>query len=135
MDAFEDSWRDEELRLQLAGPADTVGVARSAVARFAAPRVPRDREFDLALIVSEVVTNAIRHGSAGGPIELRAVATRDRLRVDVTDGGAGLALPVKAKEAGESGGFGLFLVEQLARRWGLVRQKQTTRVWFEFDLA
>ena len=135
MAAIEDSWGEEELRLQLDGHADTVGVARSAVAGFAAARVPRGREFDLALIVSEVVTNAIRHGSPGGLIELRAVATHDRLRVDVTDGGSGLALPVKAKDPSEGGGFGLFLVEQLARRWGLVRQKQTTRVWFEFDLA
>jgi hypothetical protein len=32
-----------------------------------------------------------------------------------------------------NGGFGLFLVEQLTRRWGMTRENHRTRVWFEFD--
>ena len=32
-----------------------------------------------------------------------------------------------------TGGYGLFLVERLTRRWGMTREAQRTRVWFEFD--
>ena len=31
------------------------------------------------------------------------------------------------------GGFGLFFVEQLTRRWGVTRENRRTRVWFELD--
>ena len=86
-------------------------------------------------VVSEVVTNAIRHGPVRGSIELLAVKRDDHLRVEVTDAGPGLAPRPRATESELGGGFGLFLVEQLARRWGLVRQRNTTRVWFEFELG
>jgi hypothetical protein len=33
----------------------------------------------------------------------------------------------------ENGGFGLFIVEQLTRRWGMTREKRRGRVWCEFD--
>jgi hypothetical protein len=33
----------------------------------------------------------------------------------------------------ENGGFGLFIVERLTRRWGVTREDRRTRVWFEFD--
>jgi hypothetical protein len=32
-------------------------------------------------------------------------------------------------------GYGLFLVEQLTRRWGMTREDGRTRVWFELDYA
>ena len=53
------------------------------------------------------------------------------LCVRVTDGGTGL-LPQPGAMATEPGaGYGLFLVEQLTRRWGMTREDERTRVWLE----
>ena len=123
-----------EVELRLSAHPDSVAAARRHIATLAAAFVPRDRQSDLTLVVSEVVSNAIRHGAEGSTIELRAVPGDDHLRVEVTDAGPGLAPRPRATEPSEGGGFGLFLVDQLVRRWGLVRQRGTTRVWFEFDL-
>jgi anti-sigma regulatory factor (Ser/Thr protein kinase) len=86
-------------------------------------------------VVSEVVTNAIVHGDPGGVIEVRASRAADALRIEVTDRGPGLASSPRSTTSAPEGGFGLFLVEQLSRRWGLVRHSATTRVWFEFEAA
>jgi anti-sigma regulatory factor (Ser/Thr protein kinase) len=123
---------EPHLRLTLKGDVAAVGEARGAVAAFASNRVRRERQYELALAVSEVVTNALRHGAPGEPIDLLARAGNDHLRVEVTDAGSGLAPRPRALESDGGGGFGLFLIEQLARRWGVVRQTNTTRVWFEF---
>lgn len=123
-----------ELRLALQGRADAVGEARKAVASFTAERVPSSRAYELLLAVSEIVTNAVLHGPADAPIQLLARTSDDHLRVDVTDSGEGFVSRPGALDSDREGGYGLFLVERLARRWGVVRQRSTTRVWFEFDL-
>ena len=133
-----DAKRDEsadELLLQLPNRPDAPSVARRAVARHAKRYLSAAAQSDLALAVSEVVTNAIRYGGEATTIELRARRTGEALRVEVTDAGAGLVPQPRATESSPDGGFGLFLVEQLARRWGLVRHLGTTRVWFEFELT
>jgi anti-sigma regulatory factor (Ser/Thr protein kinase) len=122
-----------ELRLILEARPDAVGRARKAVTEFAELTLPGHRAADLALVVSEIVTNAIRHGRAEGAIELRAVSSDEHLRVEVTDTGAGPASAPRSTESSPEGGFGLFLVEHLSHRWGLVRHAATTRVWFEFQ--
>jgi hypothetical protein len=53
--------------------------------------------------------------------------------VQVTDEGAGLVPTPGAMASDENGGFGLFIVERLTRRWGVTRENRHTRVWFEFD--
>ena len=53
--------------------------------------------------------------------------------MQVTDDGPGFVPLPGAMASDENGGFGLFLVEQLTRRWGVTREKSRTRVWFEFD--
>jgi len=108
-------------------------VARRELSRFAAGDLTDAQLQDAALLVSEVVTNAIVHGGEGAAFELRARLADDRLRVEVTNSGPGLAPEPRATEQSPDGGFGLFLVERLARRWGLVRHLGTTRVWFELE--
>ena len=41
----------------------------------------------------------------------------------------------RASTPDADGGFGLFLIERLTRRWGLTREDDNTRVWFEFDFS
>ena len=92
-----------------------------------------DQAQDLRLIVSELVTNALRHGADGERIDLAVTPKPEFLCVQVTDDGPGLAPRPRALESEEEGGFGLFFVEQLARRWGVTRENRRTRVWFELD--
>lgn len=82
------------------------------------------------LLVSELVTNVIRHTEAGEG-ELRLQEDDRRLRVEVEDRGPGVPdTPVNPnRRAGR--GFGLALVEHFADRWG-VRGRNC--VWFEMDL-
>ncbi|WP_243640177.1 SpoIIE family protein phosphatase [Streptacidiphilus pinicola] len=66
------------------------------------------------LLVSELVTNAIRH--ATGPVELRLL--RDRgLICEVADGSS-VSPRLRRARSEDEGGRGLFLVAQLAERWG-----------------
>jgi anti-sigma regulatory factor (Ser/Thr protein kinase) len=86
------------------------------------------------LLVSELVTNAVRHvNRSTQPIELAVRIGDGAIRVEVGDGGAGFK-PGKPKPRGADGGFGLFLVERRASRWG-VDTHDGTRVWFELDLG
>jgi anti-sigma regulatory factor (Ser/Thr protein kinase) len=88
--------------------------------------------FELA--VTEVVSNAVRHGG-GESIRLAVTPKDGYMCVQVTDAGAGLVPKPGALEADDHGGFGLFIVEQLTRRWGVTREDNKTRVWFELDFA
>ena len=92
-----------------------------------------DQAQNLRLIISELVTNALRHGADGERIDLAVTPKPEFLCVQVTDDGPGLAPRPRALESEEEGGFGLFFVEQLARRWGVTREDRRTRVWFELD--
>lgn len=106
---------------------------RHRVLEAATPFVDPDRHGDLRLVISEVVSNAVRHGSPGDVIEVAVTPKEDYLCVQVTDCGAGLAPRPRAIVPDEHGGWGLFLIEQLTRRWGMTRENRQTRVWFELD--
>ncbi|GAB3111647.1 SpoIIE family protein phosphatase [Streptomyces calidiresistens] len=82
------------------------------------------------LLVSEVVTNAVRY--AERPVTLRLLRSGS-LRCEVGDDVPLLPRPRRA-EPDEEGGRGLFLVEELARTWGATRLGTGKLVWFEMDL-
>jgi len=92
-----------------------------------------DQAANLRLIISELVTNALRHAADSARIDVAVTPKPEFLCVQVTDDGPGLAPRPRALETEEEGGFGLFFVEQLARRWGVTRENRRTRVWFELD--
>lgn len=86
----------------------------------------------LLLLTSELVNNAVRHGGAGKD-ELIGVAvwsTRDGVGVEISDAGPGFTPGERHDPLDEPGGWGLVLVERMAERWGVVRDRRT-RVWFE----
>jgi anti-sigma regulatory factor (Ser/Thr protein kinase) len=121
----------EELTLD-AIPA-AVSEARKWALRVASGRLAPEQVENLQLVMSEVVTNALVHGAPGERIDL-AVTPKERfLCVQVSDDGPGLAPRPRATEPDDHGGFGLFFVEQLTRRWGVTRENRRTRVWFELD--
>jgi anti-sigma regulatory factor (Ser/Thr protein kinase) len=106
--------------------------ARERVVELAEPFVEESRIADLRLVISEVITNAVRHGGSGEML-VAVTPKPGYLCVQVTDTGDGFAPRPRAFEPDDDGGFGLFLVERLTRRWGLTREDDNTRVWFEFD--
>jgi PAS domain S-box-containing protein len=112
--------------------AETVTEARRELERLLARLRPACVD-TLRLLVSEVVTNAIRHGpkEAGATIELSMGFEDDRVRVEVEDSGMGFFPPGDPAADGTSG-WGLYLVDQLADRWGII-SRGPTRVWFELD--
>lgn len=101
--------------------------ARLAIQAHAGDLGPHAR--DVELLVSELVTNAVRHGEA--PLSLDLRREEDVLRVEVHDGGTGPGSRVRTGDRG--GGFGLRLVDRIATHWGV--ERGSTHVWFELDLA
>jgi anti-sigma regulatory factor (Ser/Thr protein kinase) len=112
--------------------ADSVPVARRAAAKAARRWLPADQAPSLALMVSEVVTNALMHGGGDRDVELRVSERDEVVRVEVCDHGDGFVPQPSALDNDREGGYGLYLVEQLADRWGWWRDDATT-VWFEVD--
>jgi anti-sigma regulatory factor (Ser/Thr protein kinase) len=91
---------------------------------------------DVRLLVSEVVTNAVRHARSprGARIGLAVSVVGSAVRAEVSDGGSGFEPAARTKAQDEVGGWGLHLVDRLAARWGVDRGS-ATRVWFEVDAA
>jgi anti-sigma regulatory factor (Ser/Thr protein kinase) len=120
-------------RLELSLPPEpaSVGEARSRVLEALGPGLADGQVETLRLLVSEVVTNAVRHGGAMAPVELR-VAWNAEIRVEVIDRGDGFMSHPRTATLGEPGGFGLYLVGRLASRWG-VESNGATRVWFVLE--
>ena len=126
--------RGIELDLQLHAGATAPSYARALVGGLR-DRVPEDVLDDLVLLVSEVVTNCVRHAGLGpaDAIRLHVRATSESVRLDVVDLGRGFDMPEAAvPDPREPGGWGLYIVDQLADRWGVERSKGS-RVWFEID--
>jgi anti-sigma regulatory factor (Ser/Thr protein kinase) len=89
----------------------------------------QDRLHTAKLLTSELVTNAVVHGS--GQITLRAGLDSDRLVVEVIDEGSGFEHDVRQQDFDQLGGLGLHIVDAAASRWGV--REGTTHVWFELE--
>jgi anti-sigma regulatory factor (Ser/Thr protein kinase) len=105
--------------------------ARQAVEVALAGRLAQDRLAELRLLVSELVTNAVRHGlDRRGAVELTLRLAGRCVRVEVADGGAGFTPPTGEHDPEDPGGWGLVVVDELVDRWG-IDAAGGTRVWFE----
>jgi anti-sigma regulatory factor (Ser/Thr protein kinase) len=118
--------------LTLELPANTHAPARAReLVREAAhlTGVADDERWRVEMIVTELVSNAVRHGP-GGPVELALESGGSGMRGEVADPGPGIHyLKLERRRATEEGGRGLFLVDALSDSWGLA--EDTSRVWFE----
>jgi anti-sigma regulatory factor (Ser/Thr protein kinase) len=91
---------------------------------------------DADLLLTELVTNAVRHShaSCGQPISLVLELWPTGLRMAVTDPGPGFEWRQRAgDQPAEEGGYGLVLVDRIAQRWGIQRTSGRSTVWFELD--
>jgi anti-sigma regulatory factor (Ser/Thr protein kinase) len=122
-----------ELSTSFAGGPYAAVAARRALGGLRG-QVSRERLEDVCLLVSELVTNGVRHAGADEDedIDLAVVRHGNRLRVQVTDRGPGFdGRPRPRNRIDQTGGWGLFLVERLADRWGVHREGSANVVWFE----
>jgi len=88
---------------------------------------------DVLLLVSELVTNAVRHAGAGPerPLQVQLQHGPRWVVVAVTDEGSGFTWCPSPSAGNEPGGWGLFLVDQIADRWGVERTTSGNCVWFK----
>lgn len=119
-----------ELARSLPARGEALAAAREMVESIEELSTPvRD---DLALLVTELVGNSLRHAGLGpdDAVRVRVVRQRGSVRVEVIDPGPGFS-PVRERPGRrQTSGRGLYLVEQVADRWGLERGGETC-VWFE----
>ncbi len=120
----------------LRGTVEAGGLARRAIAA-GDPTLPPSARDDVLLLVTELVTNAVRHGG-GVPdrsIELDIQREDGYVRVRVVDPGTDFARPESPSHGDSSGGWGLFLVDRIAERWGVCPAPSGTCVWFELSVG
>jgi anti-sigma regulatory factor (Ser/Thr protein kinase) len=127
-----------EVEFTVPAAPTAAGEARRALA--SARLVEADREPTLLLLVSELVSNSVRHAglSEAERIRLRARLREDCARVEVCDAGRSGSIPDRREpgvQALEPGGLGLVLVDEMADRWGVRREADETCVWFELACA
>jgi anti-sigma regulatory factor (Ser/Thr protein kinase) len=97
-----------------------------------APAVDAGLLRDAQLLVSEVVTNSVKHSGSDEPIRLRVWARSSGLKVEIADGGFGFDAETADSCDDAEGGRGLMIVNALADRWGVIRDARA-RVWFELS--
>jgi anti-sigma regulatory factor (Ser/Thr protein kinase) len=118
------------LQMRMRPGPEAAGEGRHALDRLAGV-VDSDQLDTLRLLVTELITNAVRHGGCAEWIELDVAIYRNSVRGEVLDCGSGFEPPAEPQpHPDRPGGWGLCLVDQLADRWG-VALDDATRVWFE----
>jgi serine phosphatase RsbU (regulator of sigma subunit)/anti-sigma regulatory factor (Ser/Thr protein kinase) len=119
------------LRLTLPGGTQAPREARTALRAALAGRVDGTLCSDLLLIVSELATNAVRHGGATTPeqtLEVHLALVDGGVRLEVVDPGPGFDPGGHGPR--HDGGYGLHLLGRVAARWGVAGSSPTT-VWAE----
>ena len=120
------------MRLALPPDVPTVRLARQATRDTLAAWQLSHLEDAAVLLVSELVTNAVRHARDTGAIGLELASVGTGLRMEVQDGDPHWRLKPSSADDDESG-FGFVLVDSLAGRWGIRRVSAGKAVWVELD--
>jgi anti-sigma regulatory factor (Ser/Thr protein kinase) len=121
------------LHMQLKSGAQAACEGRHCLDRLEGS-IGEDQLGELRLLVTELVTNSVRHGAGDNSwITLDIEIYANNVRATVTDGGPGFDPPhTPLPHFDRPGGWGLCLIDRMADRWGVDRNGQTT-VWFELD--
>lgn len=120
---------DDGITLHLRGGPEAAARARRGLSKLRADIDPPLME-TLRLLVTELVSNSVRHARAD-TVVLRVLVGRGTVLTEVSDEGPGFD-PADAGSPGtDDNGWGLFLVERLADRWGVSQDPEATKVWFE----
>ncbi len=92
-------------------------------------RIPESALDSIEMMVSELATNCVLH--AATEFEICVFHLGDALRVEVTDSGSGVPVPLRP-DADRLGGRGLLIVAELSDQWGIIQRPGETgkTVWF-----
>ncbi len=124
----------EPLRFEFTVPAHpmSLGFVRRAMYTLGDVCGPEVAE-TLALVFSELMTNAIRHSGVpeNDPLEVVLEIGGPRVRGSVSDRGTGFEPRAVRPPPGAEGGYGLRIVDRIAKRWGTDNNAMSTTVWFE----
>jgi anti-sigma regulatory factor (Ser/Thr protein kinase) len=125
------------LRMRLGSGPDAAAEARRAIARLRADLDPPLME-TLRLLVTELVTNSVRHTECDA-LTLRIAIGKSAVITEVADEGPSFDIEALTGADGRGRdpdtGWGLFLVQRLARNWGVKEEGRSKRVWFELGRA
>jgi anti-sigma regulatory factor (Ser/Thr protein kinase) len=125
------------LRMRLGSGPDAAAEARRAIAQLRADLDPPLME-TLRLLVTELVTNSVRHTDCDA-LTLKIAIGKSAVLTEVADDGPTFDAAPFEVETVESHdpafGWGLFLVQRLARNWGVKEDDSSKRVWFELGRA
>jgi anti-sigma regulatory factor (Ser/Thr protein kinase) len=121
------------IELELRPSPAAISLARRAVDQLAGA-APDPLIDNVRLLVSELITNSVRHAGLrdDARIGLRIYLGDGVLRGEITDPGPGFVPREQVLTISQQSGWGLYLVDQIADRWGVERDG-VTRVWFEID--
>ena len=128
----------ERLEVVLAADVQAPGAARSIVARHLGGVVAPSVLDSAQLLISELVTNSVRHSgaAAGEPLLVRVCVGQSVCRLEVEDRGRDGVIAPGPMDRVNGGGMGLNLVQMLSERWGLERVfAGGTRVWVQLACA
>ena len=114
-----------EITLKVESDVEAPRLSRSYLKEFKNDLEPRFN--DVALVLSELVTNSVRHGDGNDEISVGLETSEENIRVEVTDHG-----PCFAKDDPRNGGMGLDIVDKIADRWGVENNGMCT-VWVEIS--
>jgi anti-sigma regulatory factor (Ser/Thr protein kinase) len=120
---------EDGISLRLHGAPGAAGQARQALAKLRGDIDPPLME-TLRLLVTELVTNSVKHAEADSVV-LKVLVGRSAVWTEVTDEGPGFDPAETGTPRQNRSGWGLFLVERLAHRWGVHHEGRATKVWFE----
>jgi anti-sigma regulatory factor (Ser/Thr protein kinase) len=123
----------DALKMRLGSGPEAAATARSAIAELRADLDPPLVE-TLRLLVTELVTNSVRH-TAADSVTLSVAIGKSAVLTEVADTGPGFDPQCVEHSADEDTGWGLFLVQRLADRWGVRHEGPNKRVWFELRRA
>ena len=124
----------DPLYMEVPATAESAQRVRETLRRRLGGAVDEHRLGDVELILTELMTNSVRHAGvpAGDPLQVRVTADAEVLHLEVEDRGRTGEVRRRVPHAG--GGMGLNLVDQLAREWGVRRDANTT-VWVELPIT
>lgn len=117
-------------RIDLPTTTGSVPIARHLVTQLLAAWSAKARHEESMLLLSELVTNVVRHVRPTTTFTIELILSQLKLRVSVLDSSP---TPPVVRDRSPAGGHGLWLVTEMADRWGTARHCTGKQVWFELN--
>lgn len=112
----------------------SVPAARRMITELLSAWAAENCRDDAGLLVTELVTNVIRHVDGAESLLLQVELDESLLRISVRDGSPALPVP-RPPGSSDPGGHGLWLLAAVAHRWGIDEHGSGKQVWFELRRA